>query len=308
MKQPLPILLIFLLLAAPAAQAQFSYITNAGAITITGYTGPGGTVTIPSTINGLPVTTIAEEAFHDQHSLTSITIPDSVTSIGNYSFLDCTSMTAITVDTKNMVYSSVNGVLFDKNQTTLIQYPEGRSEDYTIPGSVTNIGSGAFDSCGNLTSITILGSVSSIGDGAFANCFSLTNAAIADGVISIGDSAFWGCTSLTNVTIPNSVISIGSDAFASCFSLTNARIGNGVTNITDRAFDSCASLSSVTMGNSVISIGFAAFDNCTSLTSITIPASVTSIGDYASPMLVTLCGNGDAGQSWCSYRTPRNQC
>ena len=111
-------------------------------------------------------------------SLTSVTIPSSVTSIGEGAFDDCTSLTAITVDTHNSFYSSVDGVLFNKSQTTLIQYPGAVAGNYTIPNSVTSIGDGAFDYCTSLTSVTIPNSVTSIGDDAFYSCTNLTSITI----------------------------------------------------------------------------------------------------------------------------------
>jgi hypothetical protein len=147
--------------------------------------------------------------------------------------------------------------LFDKSQSTLVEYPGGLSGSYTIPNSVTNIGSYAFSGCTSLTSVTIPNSVT-----------------------SIGDAAFFRCTSLTSITIPNSVTSIGSGAFDSCTSLTSITIPNSVTSIGDYAFEFCTSLTSITLPGSVTSIGSGAFDSCYSLTSITIPNSVTNIGDY----------------------------
>ncbi len=383
-KRLLPLLL---LLALPGAvRAQFSCTTNNGTLTITGYTGPGGAVTIPSTINGLPVTSIGADAFWfctsltsvtipssvatigdgaffgcssltnvtipnsvtsigaaafcECPSLTSVTIPNSVTtigdiafyactsltsvtiparviSIGNTPFQNCSSLTAITVNALNSSYSSVDGVLFDKGQTTLLEYPGGLGGSYTIPGSVTSIAAGAFYGCTSLTGITIPNSVSSIGDQAFNGCGSLTSVTIPNGVATIGVYAFEDCTSLTSATIPNSVTDIGGGAFAYCGSLTAITVGtlnsvysslagvlfnksqttliaypggkagtsytipNSVTNIGYGAFYYCSGLASVTIGNSVASIGEQAFEGCTSLTSVTIPNSVTSIGDEA---------------------------
>jgi hypothetical protein len=124
---------------------------------------------------GTNVTSIGQETFNDCTRLFSVTIPNSVTNIGEVPFWDCTSLTAITVDAQNPVYSSVNGVLFDKSQATLLQFPGGLGGDYTIPSSVTNIGALAFDYCPSLFSVTIPGSVTSIGGGAFFQCISLTS-------------------------------------------------------------------------------------------------------------------------------------
>ncbi len=191
-----------LTLWATAQAADYTYETNNGTITITGYTGPGGAVIIPDTINGLSVTSIwgGEPGAFQGSSLTSVRIPDSVNSIGIRAFSGCASLTAITVDASNSFYSSVDGVLFDKGQTTLIQYPAGRvGSDYTIPDSVTNFGDSAFALCTNLTSVTIPNSVTSIGRFTFGGCTSLTNVIIGKGVTTIDYFAFVGCTSLTGV-------------------------------------------------------------------------------------------------------------
>ena len=270
-------------------------------------------ITIPNS-----VTSIGVGAFEGCNGLTSITIPNSVTSISNWAFDGCTGLTSINVANENNYYSSNNGVLFNKKKTELIRYPEGKSQtSYTIPDSVTSIGYGAFYGCTGLTSITIPDSVTSIGDFAFYRCSSLTSITIPNSVTSIGERAFWGCTGLTNITIPNSVTSIGDFAFWGCTGLTNITIPNSVTSIGYEAFNGCTGLTSInvasgnnyysgnngilfnkkktelirypegksqtsyTIPNSVTSIGSAAFYDCTGLTSITIPNSVTSIGGSA---------------------------
>ena len=234
-------------------------------------------VTIPNS-----VTSIGNDAFYGCSSLTSVTIPDSVTSIGYSALSSCTSLTSIEVSYDNENYSSVDGVLFDKDKTKLIQYPAGSNRTiYSIPNSVISIGSDAFVGCTSLTSVTIPNSVTSIGGSAFSGCTNLTSITIPDSVTSIGSYAFEDCTSLTSVTIGNSVTSIGGSAFSGCTNLTSITIPDRVTSIGSYAFEDCTSLTSVTIGNSVTSIGGSAFSGCTSLTSITIPDSVTSIGDYA---------------------------
>ena len=172
-------------------------------------------ITIPDS-----VTSIYGFAFGGCSRLTSITIPNSVTSIYDWAFEYCKKLTQITVDTANTKFSSVNGVLFNKDKTELIRYPEGKTDtSYSIPNSVTSIGKGTFSNCSSLASITIPDSVTSIGDSAFSNCSSLTSITIPDSVTSIDDSAFWWCVSLTSITIPDSVTSIDLHAFFGCNSL-----------------------------------------------------------------------------------------
>jgi hypothetical protein len=155
-------------------------------------------------------------------------------------------LTSIEVNKNNRNYTSIDGNLYSKDKTILIQYAKGKTDKtFTIPDNVTSIGNYAFYYCSSLTSIVI-----------------------PDSVTSIGNWAFSGCSRLTSVTIPDSVTSIGDDAFYGCSSLTSITIGNSVTSIGSRAFDECYNLTSVTMGNSVKSIGYYAFWNCRSLISV----------------------------------------
>jgi hypothetical protein len=149
-------------------------------------------VTIPNS-----VTTIGVGAFDGCLKLTSVTIPSSVTSIGDSAF-GGTGLTKILVNGNNLNYASVDGVLYNKNITVLIQYPiRNTRTSFTIPNSVTNIGFYAFNGCWRLTSVTIPNSVTTIADGAFSVCMALTNVTIGSGVATIGNLAFYGCTKLT---------------------------------------------------------------------------------------------------------------
>jgi len=197
-------------------------------------------VTIPSSVSS-----IGDGTFEFCSSLISITIPDSVTNIGSDVFAYCSGLTNILVDAANTFYSSTNGVLFDKNQTTLIEFPPGLGGGYTIPNMVTSVGSGAFATCTRLTSVTIPDSITNIESYAFSGCTGLTSVAIANGVTTIGDDAFATCLSLTSVMIPNSVTTIGFATFYNCMSLTSVIIGRGVTSIGSGGFEACPALASV---------------------------------------------------------------
>ena len=274
----------------------FRCTTNNGAITITGYGGPGGAVAIPSTANGWPVTGIGENAFASLSDVTSAMIPDSVTTIGETAFAGCSSLGGITVAANNPAFCSVAGVLFDKGQTTLIQYPAGnKALTYTIPGSVISIDDGAFMNC-RLTSITIPDSVASIGNYVFSGCANLSRITIPDGVASIENYAFNGCANLSSITIPDSVVSVGNYAFNGCASLSSITIPDSVVSVGNDAFNGCANLSSITIPDSVVSVGNDAFSGCVNLSSITIPDSVTNLGSNAfgscSSLTNVTIGNG----------------
>jgi len=263
---------------------------------------------IPTSLKSVTVTggKILYGAFYNCTGLQSITIPDSVTSIGDDAFYYCTSLTSITIP--DGVTSIGDDAFFYCTRLTNI----------TIPDSVISIGSGTFYNCASLTSVTIPDSVTTIGNSAFFYCTRLTNITIPDSVTTIDRDAFLGCSSLTSITIPDSVTTIGRDAFRECTSLTGVYITDvavwcgidfeefsanplyyaknlylngvlvtdlvipdGVTTIGRSAFDNCTSLQSITIPDSVTTIDYFAFEGCTSLTSISIPDSVTTIGGSA---------------------------
>lgn len=305
---------------------QFTFATNNGSITITEYIGPGGDVTMPNTISGLPVTGIGEGAFVESASLTSITIPGTVTNIadwafgycsaltgitipngvtsigpyafygcsdlasaalgsgvgtiGEFAFAYCPSLTGLTVDAQNTNFTSLYGVLFNQNQTVLVQFPGASAISYVIPSSVTTVGAGAF-AYSSLTGLTVPGSVTNIEDSAFAWCLGLTSLAIPGTVVEVGDSAFAGCYNLTSLTISNGVLNLGDSVFSSCFGLTSVAIPDTVTNLGNQAFWQCDRLTSVTIGDGVASIGDSAFSACSALADVAIPGSVKNVGNQA---------------------------
>ena len=240
-------------------EGEWTYIVENGGATITASTAAGA-VTIPSVLGGYAVKKVEGEVSvavfgFPNTSVTSITIPNSVKSIGMHAFYGCTGLTS-----------------------------------FTIPNSVTYIGYGAFDYCNSLASIIIPNSVTHIAGYAFFRCTSLASIIIPNSVTYIGYGAFQDCTSLTSITIPDSVTNIENHAFYGCTSLTSITIPDSVTNIEDHAFYGCTSLTSVTIPNSVTSIGGSAFNGCTSLVTVYLPArfadTYTSFGLTASQVTI----------------------
>ena len=212
-------------------------------------------ISIPQSIEGKTVTSIKSNGFNGCSNLTSITIPSSVTSIGNYVFYRCTSLTEINVAAENKNYESVNGVLFDKASTKLICYPAAKTGDtYTVPSTVKTIDGYAFADCINLTSINI-----------------------PEGVTSIGSYTFDSCSSLSSITIPASCTSIGAYAFDNCKSLQTVDIAEGCKSIGNNAFSNCKELKSIVVPSTVTSLGDCIFLWCSSLKSADIKANVTEL-------------------------------
>lgn len=237
-------------------------------VTITKYTGKESTVILPSTINSWHVTKIGEDAFQDNTTITSVTIPANVTEIGSNAFAGCTNLTSVTYggDWSNLtiqsgnpaVQDAANAQLFDfaftpDNTAVIVRY-KGTAADVTIPSRykgkpVTMIDHAAFYNSA-VTSVTIPDSVTSIRDSAFLFCSQLTNISIPNSVTAIGSFAFDGCTKLESITLPSSLRTIQSYAFYNCGNLKTIRIPVSVTFIENFAFDGCPSSMTVTYSGS----------------------------------------------------------
>ena len=228
--------------------SSFTWTSDDTSVTITKYIGTATDVVIPATIDGVPVTGIAYQAFDRCTSMTSVIIPFSVTSIGTRAFAECTSLTSV-----------------------------------TIPNSVTSIRDKAFTGCTNLTSITISDNVTEIDYAVFAHCTSLKSITIPESVTRIGESAFSFCGSLKSITIPDSVTNIGDGAFTGCTSLTRVFLSesNQITSIGANAFWGCTSLSNIEDADTLLcltSVGDYAFKNCSELQYFYFDEKVSEIG------------------------------
>ncbi len=246
-------------------------------------------------ILGRSLTSLESGIFDGCRNLKTITIPTGIRDISADAFAECSRLENIIVDPANPFYSSEDGVLFDKDQTVLIQYPAGNKRDsYVFPSSVRSIGGNAFAGCVWLTDITLDDSLEAIADDAFYGCGALEafhvspanpNYSSRDGVLlnkaqttllqyPVGNTG-------SGYTIPDSIISIGANAFRGSFDLESVIFGKNVKSIGSAAFRECVNLRNIIFNNGLESIGAEAFQTCENLRTITIPANVSTIGNYA---------------------------
>ena len=308
---------------------------GSGKVAITDYTGSAQILEIPSEINGNAVVEVSYNAFEECDTLTSVTIPsgveiideqaflgcdsltyvsipDTVTTYEDFVFLNCPKLTTIDVSVDNPNYSSQDGVLFNKDKTTLIRCPEGKSGTYTIPDSVQIVDAFSFRKCKKLTSIVISEGVKRLKKGCFADCMGITDFNLPSTVSSIEETVYNGCTSLNNInvaygnswfksedgilfngmktsirryplartgayTIPDGVTTIYHYAFYSCSNLTSITLNDDTKEMGDSAFCNCSSLTSFEFTDSFEVVSFAAFKDCKALKTVKLPASLKTI-------------------------------
>lgn len=224
------------------------------------------------------VTTIKYYAFAYCSNLYSITIPKNVTNI-EYSFETCNGLSSINVVSDNKAFSSKEGVLYNKNKSSLLAYPPAKeSVNFFIPNSVINIRENAFAYSSKLKGVTIPKNVNYIGEFAFEECVNLSNVTLPNAITEIEKGTFWKCKSLSNITIPEGVNKIGILAFSWCESLYSVTIPSNVKIIDNEAFLRCVNLKEVNLSKKLSIIGNQSFWGCTKLEKIVIPSTVTSIG------------------------------
>ena len=223
---------------------------------------------------------ISNSTFRGCTELTGISISNSVTSIDEGAFSDCSKLTYINISDSNDDYSSVDGILYNKNKTRIIHVPTAIQGTIIIPDNVTEIGN-LFSGRTGLSNITIGNGVTTINERAFVGCTGLKSVKIGNSVTSIGDEAFRSLSRLTSIIIPDNIKHIGNYAFYDCSDLINLSFGKGVTNIGNYAFSNCHRLTSVTLPDSVIILGNFVFSNCVGLTSLSVGKNVTTFGKNA---------------------------
>ena len=291
--------------AADLTYGDFKYwVQSDNTIIITEYIGERyiENLIIPGKIDGKTVSKIGYWSLENGYRIGNITIPAGITEILS-PFRKCSNLKSVTVSPDNSMYSSENGVLFNKDKTELIFCPPKKQGTFKMPASVTSvddeafrnsiltnisfspalksIGEYSFGFCENLADITLPDNLTSIGDGAFIGCKSLKNIKLPEKTEFIGDDAFERCTSLAEITVPAGVTSVGNGVFSECSSLKTVKIDAALKSVPHHMFYECKKLTSVNIPNSVKSIGMDAFFRCQSLTEINLPESVTSIDDCA---------------------------
>ena len=286
---------------AEYTSGSYKYTLSGSNATITGYTGSGGSLTIPSKLDGYNINAIANSAFKGNKSITSLTIPDSVETLGTETFRECTGLKTLKLGggITKMGNTSTTGFGTFQGCTALetVTIAPGTKvigasafkdcaaiTSVTIPSTVENIYKQAFYNCTSLKSITIPTGTKLIDDNAFNNCKSATSLSIGSTVQTIGNGAFYKCVKLTSLTIPDSVETLGTETFRECTGLKTLKIGSGITKMGNTSttgfgtFQGCTALETVTIASGTKVIGASAFRGCTSLTRIDIPATVTTIG------------------------------
>lgn len=240
------------------------------------------------------VTTIGAWAFNGCSSLPRLVLPRSLVSIGELAFGGCARLTALEVDVRNPTFSTLDGVLFDRNRTTLILCPQGMTGDYAIPDGVSRVGEGAFAFCTRLTSIAIPDSVTELGDYAMTGCHSLTRVMIPPNVTAIGVRPFSGSTNLSIIAVDPANIAFRShegvliDRVAGALIVCpQGKIGSysipeGIVSIGDYAFAGCTRLTIVTVPQSLAKLGQWAFVHCTHLVGTYFTGNVPAAVDWSS--------------------------
>lgn len=270
-----------LLIAAGCSAAGFGTLT-ASAATLSGTLGTAtyeyNTETKVLTLSGNGSASFLSSLPAEAHKAEKLIVGEGVTLGGSATNKDFLKIQFIYVDENNTKYSSdENGILYDKEKTTVIRCPAASTAtDVVLPSTVTSISNSAFENVTSLKTLTLTNCIISIGNSAFRNASNLKTINFPKQLTSIGSYAFWGCKNLTEIILPESLETIGTSAFGNCFALKSVQLPDTLTSIPTSCFIDCQKLENINFPSSLESIGEKAFYRC-KLQSIKIPASTTSI-------------------------------
>ena len=314
------------------SNSDFEYSLNGGKAEITKYIGTASAVVVPDKLDGCEVESIVypafsfnndiesialpeslkrigSEAFSSCKKLSSITLPKSLEKLGIDCFQECVSLKTINVEEGNEIFRSIDGNLYNTDETKLIQYAVGKTDEaFEIPETVKTICESAFSSCKSLKTVSIPDSVTAIEDSAFLYCSALSNVKVPSTVEDIGFGIFMNCENLTDVTLPDRLESIGMYAFDGCSKLETVKLPENLTIIKDCTFYDCGSLKNIVIPDTVTSIGQEAFYFCKNLSDVELPEGLSSLSEYAFGYCqklesVTLGSNlktvGEGAFRWC---------
>ncbi|MFO7535334.1 MAG: leucine-rich repeat protein [Kiritimatiellia bacterium] len=313
------LLIAFLLFGAGSAQAQYLYTVTNGEVTITGYTGHEKTITLPQTLEGLPVIGLGREAFRAAGAgVTNLTIPTGVKKIGYYAFYSisleyvyisetvtsieegafgqCQRLMAIDVDDNNLNYSSKNGILFDKSGSTLMRYPSAIKGNYVVPVGVKTISKECFGYGSGISGIEIVEGVETIEDSAFISCFGLTNVVLPSSIRKMSSGSFRNCIELKSFSVAESNLFFSSQngvlfdkqaallvRYPTAHAGESYSIPMGVTGIASSAFSTCPFLKKMYFPDSVMEVGQFAFADCTNLAGLYFEGPPPTVIEHYGP-------------------------
>lgn len=273
----------------------WTYKVSSSGLTITAYSGSATNVTIPSSLDGYKVTSIGSKAFADKYTIKTVTIPETITSIGSEAFFGCAGLSTINFNAKNCTIPDV--WIYDGNKGAGVFSGAGSASasglTVNFGAGVTKVPNGLFNTASTteygkkgypyayVTAVNFTNSTTEIGDYAFFNCKELSGVKLGSNVTTIGTAAFAGCSSMTSLVTTNALTAIGDSAFADCTSLKSVTWGTGLGKIGVKAFSNCISLTSLSLPNPLNTIDRNAFESCTGLASLTLPKSLTNLNAEA---------------------------
>lgn len=282
-----------------------TYLAKKDGYMVRSYTGSDTDVVIPAYHEDAPVTSLADELFFQNQSITSLSLPMSLTDIGYLTFKGASALKSFSVDSLNATYASDGRALYDKEETTLLAYALASGTSYAMPNTVTAIDDYAFNSAKTLTDIAFSTSLTSIGDSSFSFCRALTSVTLPETLTSIGKSAFASCTAIASINFPSALTHIGSGAFTGvnvqkAYEDTLRYLGDSANPYVILENNSDKSLATASVHEGCKVLDFQLFSNCASLTSVSLPKSITDLDEqvFAGTSVLTSLTYAGTKEDW----------